>query len=139
MAEPNTRQDFLAYCLGMLGAGGGNPQDPTNIYKGIINIAMTPFQADNCISRALTLWRTYHFEATQRTYYKQMIDSTILNQMWVPCPDSIQDVIRVLDISQDNLSIFDIRYQLRLLSERLQQVIVWMYNFANCWKPLYIV
>ena len=68
-----------------------------------------------------------------------MIDSTILNQMWVPCPDSIQDVIRVLDISQDNLSIFDIRYQLRLLSERLQQVIVWMYNFANCWKPLYIV
>ena len=68
-----------------------------------------------------------------------MIDSTILNQMCVPCPDSIQDVIRVLDISQDNLSIFDIRYQLRLLSERLQQVIVWMYNFANCWKPLYIV
>ena len=39
-----------------VGGGGGNPQDPTNIYKGIINIEMTPFQADNCISRALTLW-----------------------------------------------------------------------------------
>jgi hypothetical protein len=116
--EPNSRAEFLQYCLGKLGAGG-TVNDP---FHGVIDIEMSAYQADNCIDDALTMWRQYHYEATQRTYFKQLVDQTTLNNMYVVVPDNIMSVVRVLEISTDNLSIFDVRYQLRLQD---------FYNFSN--------
>jgi hypothetical protein len=124
--EPTSRAEFLQYCLGRLGAGGS----VTNPFSGVINIEMTTFQADNCIDDALTMWRQYHYDGTYRTYYKQLITQDILNQMWVPCPDNIMTVNRVLEIDTDNLSIFDIRYQLRLQD---------FYNFSNVSMQHYVI
>jgi len=107
--QPNSRATFTDYCLGKLG-------------QGIVHIEITPAQADACIDDALTLFREYHYEATQRTYLKHQITATDLVNHWIPCDDSIMSVIRVVQANEGNLNIFDVRYQLRLQD---------FYNFSN--------
>jgi hypothetical protein len=101
MAEPNTRQEFGEYCLQKLGAP-------------IIKVNVTPEQVDNVIDDAVTMWRDYHYDATQRTYLVHTVTSDDMTNHWIPCNNDIQSVIRVLQYDEANLNIFDIRYQLRL-------------------------
>lgn len=115
--QPASRADFITYCKQKLG-------------YPIIKIEMSDAQMDNCVDDALTLWREYHYEATQRTYLKHQITSTDLINHWIPCDDSIMSVVRVVQANEGNLNIFDIRYQLRLQD---------FYNFSNVSMQHYVI
>ena len=115
--EPNNRQEFGEYCLRQLG-------------KPIIKIEITQEQVDDRIDDALTMWREFHYDATQRTYLKHQITTTDLINHWIPCGDDIQSVIRVVQYDEGNLNIFDIRYQLRLQD---------FYNFSNVSMQHYVI
>jgi hypothetical protein len=109
MAQPLTRTDFGQYILGKLGAP-------------IINIEMAPAQLNACIDDALTMFREFHYDATQRTYMKHQVTTEDMANHYLKCDDSIMSVVRIVATFADNLSIFDIRYQLRLQD---------FYNFSN--------
>ena len=115
--QPKSRETFTEYCLGKLG-------DP------IIHVEITPGQADACIDDALTLFREYHYDATQRTYLKHQVTSDDLTNHWIPCDDSIMSVVRVVTCNEGNLNIFDVRYQLRLQD---------FYNFSNVSMQHYVI
>ena len=115
--EPNSREEFGQYCLRQLGAP-------------IININVTPMQVDDRIDDALTIWREYHYEATQRIYLKHQVTTEDMANHWIPCGDDIQSVVRVVQYDEGNLNIFDIRYQLRLQD---------FYNFSNVSMQHYVI
>ena len=117
MAQPTNRTEFIQYCKGKLGAP-------------IIRIEITDPQADACVDDALTMFREYHYDAVQRTYLKHQITSTDMTNHWIPCGDDIMSVVRLVSSFSDNLSIFDIRYQLRLQD---------FYNFSNVSMQHYVI
>jgi hypothetical protein len=114
---PTSRETFIQFCLRRLG-------------HGVVHIEGTPEQWDDCVDLALTKWREYHYEAVQRTYLKHQITSQDLTNMWIPCDDTIMSVVRVLQYNEENLNIFDVRYQLRLQD---------FYNFSNVSMQHYVI
>ena len=109
MAQPTSRATFKQYILQELGSP-------------VINIEVTDAQLDNRIDDSLQLFREFHFDATHRTYLKYQIQPDDMINHYIPCGDDIISVVRVVSTFSDNLSIFDIRYQLRLQD---------FYNFSN--------
>src|SRR6185369_2483805 len=59
---PTNRQEFKEYCLRRLGAGA-------------INIELTEEQIDDRVDYALRMFIDYHFEGTQKCYYKYRIQA----------------------------------------------------------------
>jgi hypothetical protein len=100
MAQPLSRSDFKQYILQELGSP-------------IINIEVTDAQLNNRIDDSLQMFRQFHYDASQRTYLKHQITMDDMNNHYIPCDDSIMSVVRIVSTFSDNLSIFDIRYQLR--------------------------
>jgi hypothetical protein len=109
MAEPNSREAFIQYCLRQLGSP-------------VININVTPAQCNDRVDDSLTIWREFHYDAVQRTYLRHKVTAEDMVNHWIPCGDDIQSVVRVLQYDEANMNIFDIRYQLRLQD---------FYNFSN--------
>jgi hypothetical protein len=60
MAIPTNRQEFKEYCLRRLGAGAQN-------------VEITDEQLDDRVDYALRMFVDYHFEGTQKCYYKYAI------------------------------------------------------------------
>lgn len=115
--QPTDRDSFIQYCKGKLG-------------YPIIRVEITDPQADSCVDDALTKFREYHYDATHRTYYQHQVTQDDINNGWIPCPDRITSVVRVISCTADNLSIFDVRYQLRLQD---------FYNFSNVSMQHYVI
>jgi len=109
MAQPTSRMEFIRYCREQLG-------------EPVIQLELADVQCENAVDDALQLFREYHMDATIRTFYKQQVDQTILDNKYLICPDSIISVVRICSANQDSLSLFDIRYQLQLRD---------LYTFTN--------
>lgn len=104
MAIPVTRQEFADLCLRKLG-------DP------VIDINVANSQIDDRIDEALSFYADYHFDSTELTYVKHLIDANTVATQAVQMPDNIIGVTKVFEVgdpSSGGGDIFNIRYQIAL-------------------------
>ena len=112
MATISTREAFKDYCLRRLGFP-------------VIELNLDEDQIQDRIDDALQYWQDYHFDGTQKVYYIKKIGQTEITQKYLDLTDArdssnnymeIVGVTRIFPVqdSQASVSMFDLRYQLRL-------------------------
>lgn len=104
MAVPATRDQFKEYCLRKLG-------------KPVIEINVDDDQVDDRIDEALKYYWDYHFDGSERIYYKyQMTDADKANK-YITLPQNIIGAVRIFpigDVTVGTQDLFNIRYQIAL-------------------------
>jgi len=112
MATVSNRTQFKDYCLRKLGFP-------------VISINIDDDQVDDRVDEALQYYQMYHFDGIQKNYYIHAITQEDINQRYLNLSDvrdnsnNATEVIGVTRIfplqdSQSSISMFDLRYQLRL-------------------------
>lgn len=100
---PTNREEFTEYCLRKLG-------------KPVIEINVDDDQVSDRIDEALRYYWDYHFDGSEKTYYKKIITSTEKTNKYITMPDNIIGVVNIFDLGSalglNNL--FNIRYQIAL-------------------------
>lgn len=101
MANPNSRQGLIDYCLRRL----GHP---------VIEINIDEDQVEDRIDDAFQFYREYHYDAVERVYLKYQITSEDMTNRYIPLNDNIVGVDRILPFSNRStgINIFDVRYQI---------------------------
>jgi hypothetical protein len=103
MAVPSSRAEFTEYCLRRLG-------------KPVIEINVDEDQVGDRIDEALLYYWDYHFDGSEKTYYKKIIDQTDIDNRYITMPENIIGVVNIFDLGSalglNNL--FNIRYQIAL-------------------------
>lgn len=103
MASPTTRSEFKEYCLRKLG-------------KPVIEINVDDDQVEDRIDEALKYYWDYHFDGTERIYYKHQITANNVVDKYITLPENIIGAVRIFNIGDPMVSnnLFDIRYQIAL-------------------------
>jgi hypothetical protein len=103
MAVPNSRESFKEYCLRKLG-------------KPVIEINVDDDQVDDRIDEALLYFADYHFDGTEKTYYKYKITQTDITNRYITLPDNIIGAVNLFPVGQslNTNNLFNIRYQIAL-------------------------
>ena len=104
MAIPSSRQEFKDYVLRSLG-------------RPVIEINVDDDQVEDRIDQALKYYADYHFDATDRTYYKHQVTSTDKINKSIALPDNIIGAVSVFSIGDPSVradDLFNIRYQIAL-------------------------
>lgn len=100
---PTSRAEFTEYCLRKLG-------------KPVIEINVDEDQISDRIDEALRYYWDYHFDGSEKTYYKKIISQEDINNRYIMMPDNIIGVVNIFDLGSalglNNL--FNIRYQIAL-------------------------
>jgi len=101
MALITTREQLKDYCLRRLGAP-------------VIEINLDDDQIEDRLDDAFQFYREYHYDAVEMVYLKHEITSTDIANQYIPVPDSVVGVSRMLPFTNrsDGTNIFSIRYQL---------------------------
>jgi hypothetical protein len=104
MAIPSSRQEFKDYVLRSLG-------------RPVIEINVDDDQVEDRIDQALKYYADYHFDATDRTYYKHQVTATDKINKSIALPDNIIGAVSVFSIGDPSVradDLFNIRYQIAL-------------------------
>jgi hypothetical protein len=103
VALPTTRTEFKEYCLRRVGA----PVTQINVDED---------QLQDRIDDALQYYWDYHFDGSEKMYYKALIDQTAINNKYVTLPDNIIGAVNIFPIgsSLSTNNLFNIRYQISL-------------------------
>jgi hypothetical protein len=104
MAVPTSRSEFKEYCLRKLG-------------KPVIEINVDDDQVEDRIDEALRYYWDYHFDGTEKVYYKHQITAEDQANKYITMPENINGVVKVFDIGAATVNtgdIFNIRYQIAL-------------------------
>lgn len=103
MANANSRATFIETCLRRLG-------------KPTINIEVTDEQLDDRVDEALAYYWDYHFDGTEKMYYKHQIDANTVTNEYITLPDNIIGAVNIFDINDalNTSNMFNIRYQIAL-------------------------
>ena len=103
MAVPNSRETFKQYCLRKLGAP-------------VIEINVDDDQVDDRIDEAIRYYWDYHFDGSEKTYYKYKINSDDIANKYITMPDNIIGVVNLFEVGQalNTNNLFNIRYQIAL-------------------------
>ena len=104
MATPTSRQEFKEYCLRKLG-------------KPVIEINVDDDQVDDRIDEALKYYWDYHFDGSEKLYYKYQVTEQDRINKYITLPDNIIGAISIFPIGDPSLSvndIFNIKYQIAL-------------------------
>ena len=104
MAVPTTRDEFKEYCLRKLG-------------KPVIEINVDDDQVDDRIDEALRYYWDYHFDGTEKIYYKHAITANDKVNRYIILPENIIGAVRVFPIGDPSIrsdDMFNIRYQIAL-------------------------
>jgi len=112
MAAITSRTAFKDYCLRRLGFP-------------VIEINVDDDQVEDRIDDALQYWQDYHFDGLQKVYYIKAVTSTDVNQRYLnvsAATDASNNALQIVGVtrifplydSQASISMFDLRYQLRL-------------------------
>jgi len=103
MASPTTRSEFKAYCLRKLGAP-------------VIEINVEDDQVEDRIDEALKYYWDYHFDGTERIYYKHQITANNVVDKYITLPENVIGAVRIFNIGDPMVTnnLFDIRYQIAL-------------------------
>ena len=86
MAVPTTRTEFKEYCLRKLG-------------KPVIEINIDDDQIDDRIDEALRYYWDYHFDGTDKVYYKHQVTSQDKANKYITVPENIIGAVRVFPIA----------------------------------------
>jgi len=103
MALPATRADFKANCLRRLGAP-------------VIEVNVDDDQIDDRIDEALAYFWDYHFDGSERIFYKHIITQQDVDNKYITLPENIIGAVRIFSIGDmiSQSSLFDVRYQIAL-------------------------
>jgi hypothetical protein len=104
MTVPASRADFKEYCLRSLG-------------KPVINIDVEDTQVDDRIDEALRYYWDYHFDGTQKIYYKYQITETDQTNRYITIPDNIIGAVNIFPIGfyqSQQANMFNVQYQIAL-------------------------
>ena len=104
MAVPTTRAQFKEYCLRALG-------------KPVIEINVDDDQVEDRIDESLRYYWDYHFDGTEKVYYKHAITSEDKANKYITLPENIIGAVRVFSIGDPSIrsdDLFNIRYQIAL-------------------------
>jgi hypothetical protein len=104
MAIPTNRNDFKEYCLRKLG-------------KPVIEINVDDDQVDDRIDEALKYYADYHFDASDKIYYKHQVTQQNITDKYITLPENIIGAVRVFPIADPMVrsdDLFNIRYQIAL-------------------------
>jgi hypothetical protein len=104
MAVPATRDEFKEYCLRKLG-------------KPVIEINVDDDQVDDRIDEALRYYWDYHFDGTDKVYYKHQVTQQDKSNKYITVPENIIGAVRVFPIADPMVrsdDLFNIRYQIAL-------------------------
>jgi len=104
MAAPTTRDQFKAYCLRRLGAP-------------VIEINVDDDQVEDRVDDALRYYWDYHFDGTDKVYYKHLVTETDRTNKYITIPENIIGAINVFPIADPSIrsdDLFNIRYQIAL-------------------------
>lgn len=111
MAEPTNRAEFIQYCLRKL----GHPQ---------VQVAVTEEQLDDRVNDSLLQYWDYHFEGSDKEYYKYQITQTDIDNRYIIMPENVIGVVKIFNLGTaiGSNNIFSIRYQVALND---------LYNLSN--------
>jgi len=104
MAAPTTKAEFKEYCLRKLG-------------KPVIEINVDDDQVDDRIDEAIRYYWDYHFDGSDRIYYKHQVTSDDVTNKYITLPENIIGAVRVFQIGDPSIradDLFNIRYQIAL-------------------------
>ncbi len=104
MAVPTTRAEFKEYCLRKLG-------------KPVIEINVDDDQVEDRIDESIRYYWDYHFDGTEKVYYKHLITNTDITNKYITLPENIVGAVRVFPIGDPSIrsdDMFNIRYQIAL-------------------------
>lgn len=103
MALPTTRQQFRDLILRQLGAP-------------VIQLELDNEQVEDNIDLALEYYHDYHYDGTERFYYKHQVTQQDIDNEYVSLPETIRSVVRILPINGSlySTNMFSVRYQLAL-------------------------
>jgi hypothetical protein len=103
MAVPTSRQEFKDYCLRKLGAP-------------VIEINVDDDQVDDRVDEALRFFWDYHFDGSEKVYYKYQVTAQDIANQYLPVPDNILGIVNLFPIGQalNTNNLFNIRYQIAL-------------------------
>jgi hypothetical protein len=104
MATPTTKATFKEYCLRKLG-------------KPVIEINVDDDQVDDRVDEALRYWYDYHFDGSERVYYKHAITETDVENKYITLPENIIGAVSIFSMGDPSIrsdDLFNIRYQIAL-------------------------
>lgn len=104
MAIPTSRTEFKEYCLRKLG-------------KPVIEINVDDDQVEDRIDESIRYYWDYHFDGTEKLYYKHQITSTDKANKYITLPENIIGVVSVFPVADTSVrasDMFNIRYQIAL-------------------------
>jgi len=99
----SSRDDFKEYCLRKLG-------------KPVIEINVDDDQVEDRVEEALKYYWDYHFDGTEKVFYKKQITAEDIANKYITLPQNIIGAVSIFDIG-DYLAtnnLFNIRYQIAL-------------------------
>jgi hypothetical protein len=101
MAQPTTRKEFKEFCLRKLG-------------KPVIEINVDQDQVEDRIDEALSYYWDYHFDGTERTFYKHQITATDKTNGYITIPENIIGAVRIFNLGSNITAgggMFNVQYQ----------------------------
>jgi hypothetical protein len=103
MALPTTRQEFKDYCLRKLGAP-------------VLKINVSDEQVDDRVDEALKYYYDYHFDGSEKIYYKHLVTSQDKVNKYIVLPENILGAVNIFPIGTglNTNNLFNIRYQIAL-------------------------
>ena len=104
MAVPTDRASFKEYCLRKLG-------------KPVLEVNVDDDQVDDRVDESLRYYWDYHFDGTDKIYYKHAITGTDKTNQYITLPENIVGAVRVFPIGDPSIrsdDMFNIRYQIAL-------------------------
>jgi hypothetical protein len=104
MARPTNKAEFKEYCLRKLG-------------KPVIEINVDDDQIDDRIDEALRYYWDYHFDGTEKIYYKHQVTQLDIDNQYITLPENIIGAVSIFNVDDPsiaNADIFNLRYQIAL-------------------------
>lgn len=103
MALPTNRQEFIQHCLRRLG-------------EPVIRINVAPQQIEDRVDEAIAFWKDYHFDGTEKLFYKYQLTAADITNEYITMPEEISGIVRVLSFASAFASsgMFSAQYQFML-------------------------
>ena len=102
MAVPTSRAEFKAYCLRKLGFP-------------VLEINVDDDQVEDRIDESLRYYWDYHFDGSEKIYYKHQITANNISDGYITMPENIIGAVRVFPIGDPSIrndDLFNICYQI---------------------------
>ena len=103
MAIPTSRSEFKENCLRRLG-------------KPVIEINVDDDQVEDRIDEALRYFWDYHFDGSEKLYYKHQVTQTDKTNKYITLPENVIGAVNIFPIGNalNTNNLFNIRYQIAL-------------------------